>query len=118
LRVADSSEARVDSANFHGNSMDSATFSVGIAARPNVSGPNLSRNDEMGPYVDQFRSSVQAVSTQTGCQWQYGDFNQPPNIGGDAYGQFNWDIEMDFPPNAGSADIANGDLFEDLDNWW
>jgi hypothetical protein len=44
--------------------------------------------------------------------------SQLANIGPNVVNQFDWDIDMDFLPTAGTADVLNGKYFEELDNWW
>jgi hypothetical protein len=119
LRVTSSNEVgRAKMATSHGISAESTITPTENNPHPNASEPNLTRNDEMGFSIDEFRSSVQDVGTRAGSEWQRREGNQLANIGPDAFGQFDLDFEMDFLPTAGPAEISNGDFFEELDNWW
>jgi hypothetical protein len=119
LRVADPNEVgRVEMANSHGNSAESPVTSAGNTTPHNANEPELARNGEMGLCIDEFQSSVPDVGVQAGSQWQYREGNQLANIEPEVFGQFDWDLGMDFLPTAGPADISNGDFFEELDNWW
>ena len=119
LRVSNSNKApHVEMTDSHEIPAESTMADTRSTSDPNATGVVMALNNDMELYYSEHRSSIPGADAEAGPQWQYMEESQIANIGPDVVNQFDWDVDMDFLPTAGTADVLNGNYFEELDNWW